>query len=118
MAKLALKPQVAAFLDLVGTHGGPDFRFEDIEVSAASGHVGRSIRDLRVRHATGALVVSVRHRDGGFEITPSPDTVLEDGDVLIAAGTPEELGALEDLFAPRGAEARSVDGDRRVRAGG
>ncbi len=33
MAKLALKPQVAAFLDLVSSRGGPDLRFEEIDVS-------------------------------------------------------------------------------------
>ena len=34
MAKLALKPQVAAFLELVSSHAGPDLRFEEIEISA------------------------------------------------------------------------------------
>ncbi|MGH2996030.1 MAG: potassium channel family protein, partial [Gaiellaceae bacterium] len=37
MAKLVLKPQVAAFLDVVAATGGPDFLFEEIEVTMASG---------------------------------------------------------------------------------
>ena len=37
MAKLALKPQVAAFLELVSSHAGPDLRFEEIEVRSESG---------------------------------------------------------------------------------
>jgi voltage-gated potassium channel len=100
MAKLSLKPQVAAFLDIVSTHGGPELRFEEIEVTSACGQSGRTIRDLRVRHRTGALIVGLRKRDGAFDTTPDPDTVLEEGDVLIGVGTNDELNALEELFAP------------------
>lgn len=105
MAKLVLKPQVAAFLEMLMTHGGPELSFEEIEVRDVCGHVGRTIRELRIRHDTGALVVGLRRSDGSFATTPSPDTVLEDGDVLIAVGAEPELRALEQLFAPRGAVA-------------
>jgi voltage-gated potassium channel len=105
MAKLSLKPQVAAFLETVSTHGGPEMRFEEIEVTAACGQAGRTIRELRVRHRTGALVVGLRKRDGAFDTTPDPDTVLEEGDVLIGVGTNDELSALEELFAPGAAVA-------------
>ena len=105
MAKLSLKPQVAAFLDIVSIHGGPDFRFEEIEVQPTCPHAGRSIRELAVRRQTGALIVAVRKRDGTFDTTPSPDEVLAVGDVLIAVGTEPELKRLEELFAPREAVA-------------
>ncbi len=105
MAKLVLKPQVAAFLDIVSSHAGPDLRFEEIEVTHGCGKGGKSIRDLRVRHETGALVVAVRRRDGAFETTPDPDEPLEVGDVLIAVGTAHELRLLEELFAPHEAVA-------------
>lgn len=105
MAKLVLKPQVAAFLDVVTSFGGPDLRFEEIEVTEECGRAGRSIRDLRVRHETGALVVAVRHPDSTFDATPSPDTPLVPGDVLIAVGTASELQQLEELFSPSGTVA-------------
>jgi voltage-gated potassium channel len=105
MAKLVLKPEVAAFLEIVSSHGGPDLRFEEIEVSEDCPHCGKSIRELRVRATTGALVVGLRHPDGGFEVTPDPDLPLQPGDVLIAMGTESELRALEELFAPQKAVA-------------
>ena len=101
MAKLVLRPQVAAFLDVVTSAGGADIRLEEIEVSEASGKTGKSIRELRVRHHTGALVIALRREGERFEAIPSPDTVLESGDVLIAVGTDKELTALEELFNPR-----------------
>ncbi len=105
MAKLAIKPQVAAFLDIVSTHGGPDMRFEEIEVTAACPQAGRSIAELRVRSATGALIVALRKEDGRFDTTPDPTATLDAGDVLIAVGTAPELQRLEELFAPRAAVA-------------
>jgi voltage-gated potassium channel len=100
MAKLMLKPQVSAFLDIVSRHGGPDLRFEEIEITRDCPQAGRTIRDTRVRHETGALIVALRKADGTFDTTPNPDAELNPGDVLIAVGTEQELKALEELFAP------------------
>jgi voltage-gated potassium channel len=99
MAKLAAKPQVAAFLDIVTSAGGPDLSMEEIEITAESGQGGRTIRGLRIRHETGALVIAVRKPDGRFDATPSPDTALQVGDVVIAVGTVAELRQLEEVFA-------------------
>jgi voltage-gated potassium channel len=107
MANLVLKPQVTAFIDVVTTAAGGDLRFEEIEVTDACGQAGKSIRDVDIRRETGALVVALRKQDGTFDTTPTPEALLETGDVLIAAGTDEELRLLENLFAPREAIARS-----------
>ena len=37
------------------------------------------------------MIVALRKGDGTFDTTPEPDAVLDVGDVMIAAGTPEEL---------------------------
>jgi voltage-gated potassium channel len=100
MAKLVLRPQVAAFLDVASTAGGPEFQFEEIEVMGNSDKAGSSIRDLRVREHTGAMIIGLRKQDGTFDTTPSPDSIFDVGDVMIGVGTPEELRALEELFAP------------------
>jgi voltage-gated potassium channel len=99
MAGLMLRPQVTAFVDVVTSASGTDLRFEEIEVTDACGQGGKSIRDLDVRRQTGALIVALRKRDGTFDTTPTPEALLEVGDVLIAAGTEEELRGLEGLFA-------------------
>jgi voltage-gated potassium channel len=101
MANLVLKPQVTAFLDVVMTATGPDLQLAEIEVRETSSAAGRTIRDLRIRHETGALVVALRRADGSFDTTPEPDTPIEIGDVLIGVGSPDEIRALEDLFGPR-----------------
>jgi voltage-gated potassium channel len=101
MANLVLKPQVAAFLDVVSTAEGEELRFEEIVVPETCGAAGRTIRELRVRDSTGAMVVAIRKQDGTFDATPSPDALFESGDVVIGVGTADELRRLEELFAPR-----------------
>jgi voltage-gated potassium channel len=106
MANLMLKPQVTAFIDVATTAASDtDLRFEELVVPADFAHAGRTIGELRIRHATGAVIIAVRKRDGQFETTPNPDMTLEPGDVLIAAGTDEELRLLDDLFTPAEAVA-------------
>ena len=106
MANLVLKPQVTAFLDAVTTATGPDLQLAEIEVRRTCAAAGRSIRDLRIRHETGAIVIALRKADGSFDTTPEPDTPIEIGDVLIGVGSPDEIRALEDLFAPGETVAR------------
>ena len=98
MANLMLKPQVTAFIDVVTSAAGTDLRFEELEVPVGWGQAGKTIGELRIRGKTGAVIVAVRQRDGHFETTPDPDLPLEAGDVMIAAGTDEELRALDELF--------------------
>jgi len=105
IANLVLKPQVSAFLDVVMTATGPDLQLAEIEIDRTCPQAGRTIRDLRVRHETGAIIVALRKPDGTFDTTPEPDVMIEVGDVLIGVGSPDEIRRLEDLFATGGAVA-------------
>jgi voltage-gated potassium channel len=64
MANLVLKPQVTAFLDVVTTATGPDLQLAEIEVRDTCSAAGQTIRELRIRHETGAIVVALRKPDG------------------------------------------------------
>jgi len=99
IANLVLQPHVAAFLDTVTTAAGPDLKLAEIEIASTSAQAGKTIRDLRVRHETGAIIVALRKTDGTFDTTPEPDVAIEPGDVLIGVGTADEIRRLEELFA-------------------
>jgi voltage-gated potassium channel len=103
LANLVVKPQVADFLDIVATAGGPmpELRFEELDVTRASGLAGTTIGDLGGNEATGAIIVAIRRLDGTFEVTPGPEARLEEGEVVIGVGTAEEMSRLEALFASR-----------------
>ncbi|MFL5913932.1 MAG: potassium channel family protein [Gaiellaceae bacterium] len=99
MANLVLKPQVTAFLDAVTTATGPDLQMAEIVVHRTCEQAGKTIRDIRVRHETGAIIVALRKHDGSFDTTPEPDVRIDPGDVIVGVGTADELQRLEDLFA-------------------
>src|SRR3954454_721948 len=102
MANLVLRPQVTEFLDTVLTAAGADLHMAQIEVDETCRAGGCTIRELRVRHATGAIFVALRKKDGTFDTTPEPDVVVDAGDVIVGVGTTDELRQLEDLFAVGG----------------
>jgi voltage-gated potassium channel len=99
IANLVLKPQVAAFLDVVTTATGGDLQLAEIEIAPTCPQAGRTIREIRVRHETGAIIIALRKPDGTFDTTPEPDVTIEVGDVLIGVGAADEIARLEDLFA-------------------
>jgi len=99
MANLVLNPQVMSFLDAVTTAAGPDLHMAEIEVHETCPSAGQTIRESRVRHDTGAIIVALRRKDGTFDTTPEPEAVIAPGDVIVGVGTSEELQRLEDLFA-------------------
>jgi TrkA domain protein len=68
-----------------------------IRLPTSSGQIGSTIGDGRLRTRTGTSVVAIV-RQGTTIPAPGPDVVLDAGDVVVAAGTPEGLRALRDLL--------------------
>jgi voltage-gated potassium channel len=102
MAQMMVKPQVASFLNAMTSAEGPSF--EEILVTAACGAVGQTIGQLDVASVTGAQILAVR-KANGLELSPNKDTVLEESDVIVGAGSAEEIAKLERMFEPRGVVA-------------
>ena len=99
MATLMLKPMVSDYLDVVTGGGELELRVEQVQLAGGSPVIGKSIRDLGIRQRTGASVLAVRKPGEPFNTNPSPNTVLEQDDLLITVGTPDEIHALEEMFA-------------------
>jgi voltage-gated potassium channel len=90
MARVALHPQVAGVVTMA------DYRMEEIEVPVACEGVGRTIDDVRGQ----SVIVALRRPDGRLEPQPSPQTVINPGDMLVALGAPDALEQLEGIFQP------------------
>ena len=90
MARLALHPNVTGTMDVAA-----EYRLEEITVQPGSAGVSRTVGDVR----GGSFIVGVRHADGSFQPQPAAETVLREGDVVMAIGTPRTLERLEALFA-------------------
>jgi len=97
IAALLLQPHVAEFLDVVTREAGIEFRLEEVALADTSPLCGRKLEDSHIRSRTGALVLALRQPDGRFLTNPSPATTLDAGQVLIAVGTEQQLGALVEM---------------------
>ncbi len=80
----------------------------EASVTEKSALLGKTIADLLSAAAGGATVTSVI-RAKGVRVTPLPDVVLREGDIVLLEGGPE---ALDRLVAQEGL---SVTGDRDVK---
>jgi voltage-gated potassium channel len=96
MARLALHPNVTGTKDVAA-----EYRLEEITVQPGSAGADRRVGDVR----GGAFVIGVRHADGSFRPQPGPETVLLEGDVVMAIGTPRTLQRLEELFSGQSSQA-------------
>jgi voltage-gated potassium channel len=96
MARLALHPNVTGTMDVAA-----EYRLEEITVQRGSTGVSRRVGDVR----GGAYIVALRQADGTFRPQPGPETVLQEGDVVMAIGTPRTLERLEALFAQSSSQA-------------
>jgi voltage-gated potassium channel len=90
MARLALRPQVTGVVDVA-----PEYRMEEIEVTVGCAAAGSTIEKVR-----GAATVVALRREGSVEPQPADDTILRDGDVVVAIGETTALERLETQLAP------------------
>jgi voltage-gated potassium channel len=99
MAAFVLRPNVAEFLDSVMHEHNLEFHLEELTITESSPFAGRSLRDTHIRDRCGALVLALRETSGEFVSNPPPEHPIDAGQVLIAIGTPAELGMLVELAA-------------------
>ncbi len=69
----------------------------EIEVGKHSAASGKTLRELKIREHTGTTIVAIV-RDGVEQFSPSPNFVLQEGDVLLAVGSNEGQQKLEGII--------------------
>jgi len=57
---------------------------------------GKSIKELRIRYMTGAVISRVKKGEAAF--TPTPETILEEGNIIKAVGDDEALKRVQMLL--------------------
>ena len=96
MAGMAVRPSVVDFLDDLMSSENLDFWVEEISVSATSSLKGATLGSVQLRNVTGANVLAIR-KSTRVVTNPSDDTVVENGDRLIAFGSRQQLANPAEL---------------------
>lgn len=77
-----------------GTEEKDAYRLRSIIVPSTSGVIGQQLQELRMDGVTVTALV----RAGARKPAPSPDTVLQDGDVIVVYGEMENIQRVKQLF--------------------
>jgi voltage-gated potassium channel len=98
MASMALRPIAVDFLDTVMHSENVELALEEYSICDPSKLAGKTLAELEVRQKTGATILAVKHPTGKFNFQPVAKTKLENGDVIVALGTSDQLKAMR-LYA-------------------
>jgi len=102
IAQCFLRPNVLRFIDAAITGSGgerEDVQIEEVQITGKSHLVGKTLAQSDLRKIAGVMVVGLKHVDGAMSFNPSPESVIQSGDFVIAIGRAESLKKLESLAA-------------------
>ncbi len=100
MATAVTHPLVTEFLDVVMHAPEYDLRIDQVNLSADSALVGKTLKDANIKQQSGAMILAL-NQSGKLITNPLPDQEFCSGDILIALGTEVELKKLAALAGIR-----------------
>jgi len=92
MAELAIRPAMVDVLDTLH-HGEAGIGVEEMVVTSTTQASGKTLEEAGLLSADAAKVLAVRKLDGRVSVNPASSFQLEDGDLVIALGTEDQLFA-------------------------
>jgi voltage-gated potassium channel len=98
MASLLLRPGVADFIEIVAANRNIDLQIEEIVVKRGSKMDKKSLAQLPIRTEFNTIIVSIQNDEKGiFVYNPKGDTIVDEGNKLIAIGEKKNLEKLRDF---------------------
>ena len=99
MAEILLRPGVMDFIDIVAGNKKMDIQIEEITVKNDSLMHKKTLAELpALRNELNVIIVAIQNEEKEiFIYNPKGDTVVDEGNKLIAIGEPSSLGKLKEL---------------------
>jgi Trk K+ transport system NAD-binding subunit len=92
MAELAVRPALVDVLDTLH-HGMAEIVVEEMLVKQGMAAVGKTVEEAGLLSPDAAKLLAIRRQDGTLHVNPGPGLRLEEGDLLIALGSEDQLFA-------------------------
>jgi voltage-gated potassium channel len=90
MAELAVRPAMVDVLDSLRL-GMSEFAVEEMLAKKGMAAVGKTLGDSGLLGPEAAKLLAIRRRDGSLHVNPGPELTLEEGDLLVALGSEEQI---------------------------
>jgi voltage-gated potassium channel len=101
VALAVLKPTVVDFIELTTRTEHIALQLEETKIEADSALAGLNLVDARLRAEHHIIIVAIKKQAEHMLFNPPPETILEVGDILVAIGSRDHLGKLEQLAKPK-----------------
>lgn len=98
MAEILLRPGVMDFIDVVAGKKKVDLNIEEITVKKGSSMHKKTLAELPLRTEFNVIIVAIQNEEKGiFIYNPKSDTIVDEGNKLIAIGERSSLDKLREL---------------------
>jgi voltage-gated potassium channel len=97
VAQAVLRPTVVDFIELATRTQHVELQLEETQISQRSPLTGKPLKESQIRQELGIIVVAIKKTSGKMVFNPSPEAVLEAGDIVVAMGDRQHLDRLEVL---------------------
>ncbi len=98
IAEMSLRPEILDFVStLMDTK--QDMEIGRFTILPQSNVVGKTLHSSNIRSITGATILAIKKKDNNVIINPSPETNLEEGDIIYAFGTKKQLEKLKKILS-------------------
>ncbi len=98
MAEILLRPGVMDFIDIVAGNNKIDLQIEEITVKKGSSMDKKTLANLPIRSDLNVIIVSIQNEEKGlFIYNPKGDTIVDEGNKMIAIGERDNLEKLKNL---------------------
>lgn len=100
-----MRPTFTNFVDVVSrSYEEGQIAVDELHVSGACSLINHSLADTKIRQDYNLIILAIRNQDGAFHFNPGKDTVIKNGDTLIAIGLRRDLNAFADNINLEGAK--------------
>jgi voltage-gated potassium channel len=90
MANLALQPNVVEFFDTLINAENPELAIREITLADHSKLIGKTLADAQNILTNGTMILAIK-KPGGLVMGSRMETRIENGDVAMIVGTPEQI---------------------------
>lgn len=93
MARALLKPAIADFMDSIVAEN-LDLVFEEVPIHSDSIYANKMLKETNIRSELDLVIVAIRRKNGEMRFQPDGETLIKEGDLLIAIGRAESMAKL------------------------
>ena len=98
MAEIVLRPGVMDFIEVVRGGKNVDLCIEEIKIKKGSSMHKKTLAELPLRSELNVIIVSIQNEEKGiFIYNPKSDTIIDEGNLIIAIGEKSSLDKLKNL---------------------